>query len=225
MSRKDKLEAGLEDLFSKSEEEVSEVEPQNPIEPPVEVELVESEALEAETGAASTEEASTKEVELAVSLKPEDVVQEEASAEASSVEASAEASASEASASEASIIEGVEPVVSLEPEDVAQEEVPPGLQEAEARAAKPKRDVEAVREVQLVAFVLANEAYGVDIAAVDQIIELSPITVVPHTPAYIAGLTNLRGTVLPVVDLRRRFGLPIKESTQESHYRGKPGRQ
>ena len=66
-------------------------------------------------------------------------------------------------------------------------------------------------EHQLVVFDLANEHYGVDIAAVESIIKMQPVTVVPHTPAFVEGVTNLRGEVLPVIDLRKRFGLPIDQ--------------
>jgi purine-binding chemotaxis protein CheW len=62
-------------------------------------------------------------------------------------------------------------------------------------------------ENQLVVFELANEHYGVDIAAVESIIKMQPITVVPHAPAFVEGVTNLRGKVLPVIDLHKRFGL------------------
>jgi purine-binding chemotaxis protein CheW len=71
-------------------------------------------------------------------------------------------------------------------------------------------------ESQLVVFDLANEHYGVDIGAVESIIKLQPITAVPHAPRFVEGITNLRGTVLPVIDLRKRFGLPIKEATRET---------
>ncbi|HNT76916.1 MAG TPA: chemotaxis protein CheW [Anaerolineae bacterium] len=71
-------------------------------------------------------------------------------------------------------------------------------------------------ERQLVVLMLADEWYGVDIAAVEQIIELQRITPVPHTLPYIAGLINLRGAVLPVLDLRRRLGLPLSEPTRET---------
>jgi purine-binding chemotaxis protein CheW len=67
-------------------------------------------------------------------------------------------------------------------------------------------------EHQLVVFDLANEHYEVDIAAVESIIKMQPITVVPHTPAFVEGVTNLRGEVLPVIDLRKRFGLPIDQA-------------
>jgi len=71
-------------------------------------------------------------------------------------------------------------------------------------------------ENQLVVFDLANEHYGVDIAAVESIIKLQPITFVPHAPSFVEGVTNLRGAVLPVIDLRKRFGLPAEEATKET---------
>jgi purine-binding chemotaxis protein CheW len=71
-------------------------------------------------------------------------------------------------------------------------------------------------EHQLVVFELANECYGVDIAAVESIIKMQTITVVPHAPAFVEGVTNLRGSVLPVVDLRKRFGLPSVENNRNT---------
>jgi purine-binding chemotaxis protein CheW len=71
-------------------------------------------------------------------------------------------------------------------------------------------------EKQLVILDLANEYYGVDISAVDSIIEMQPITVVPRAPAFVEGVTNLRGVVLPVLDLRKRFGLPAAEQTKKT---------
>lgn len=62
-------------------------------------------------------------------------------------------------------------------------------------------------ELQLVVFGLADEAYGVDINTVESIIKLQEITKVPHAPDFVEGVTNLRGSVLPVIDLRMRFGL------------------
>jgi purine-binding chemotaxis protein CheW len=71
-------------------------------------------------------------------------------------------------------------------------------------------------ENQLVVFNLANENYGVDIAAVDGIVKMQPITAVPHAPGFVEGVTNLRGEVLPVIDLRKRFGLPQGEITKDT---------
>jgi purine-binding chemotaxis protein CheW len=71
-------------------------------------------------------------------------------------------------------------------------------------------------EHQNVVFKLANEFYGVDIAAVQGIIKLQPITAVPRAPACVEGVTNLRGKVLPVLDLHKRFGLPAEAATADS---------
>ncbi len=71
-------------------------------------------------------------------------------------------------------------------------------------------------EHQLVVFELANEQYGVDIAMVEGIIKMQPITVVPQAPSFVEGVTNLRGSVLPVIDLRKRFNLPQEEATKNS---------
>jgi len=71
-------------------------------------------------------------------------------------------------------------------------------------------------EDQLVVFMLAKEHYGVRIAVVESIIKLQPITAVPCSPAFVEGVTNLRGRVLPVIDLRKRFNLPAEESTRDT---------
>lgn len=71
-------------------------------------------------------------------------------------------------------------------------------------------------EHQLVVFELANELYGIHIAMVESIIKVQAITQLPQTPAYVKGVTNLRGTVLPVVDLRIRFGLEAQTETRQT---------
>ncbi len=71
-------------------------------------------------------------------------------------------------------------------------------------------------ENQLVVFDLAREHYGVDISAVEGIIKMQAITAVPRAPAFVEGVTNLRGKVLPVIDLRRRFGLPQEDATKDT---------
>ena len=63
-------------------------------------------------------------------------------------------------------------------------------------------------ERQVVALHLGDEVYGVDIAAINTVLTLPAITPVPKTAPHVAGVINLRGRVLPVVDLRTRFGLP-----------------
>lgn len=62
-------------------------------------------------------------------------------------------------------------------------------------------------EVQLVVFKLGREEYGVSILQVQEIKKMTDITRVPHTPEYVKGVINLRGSVLPVIDLQKRLGL------------------
>jgi purine-binding chemotaxis protein CheW len=69
---------------------------------------------------------------------------------------------------------------------------------------------------QVVVFELGSEEYAVNISSVESIIKMQSITKMPHAPSYIEGVTNLRGRVLPVVDLRRRFGMPPQESTKNN---------
>ncbi len=69
---------------------------------------------------------------------------------------------------------------------------------------------------QLVIFQLANEYYGVDIGAVSTIIRMQDLTAVPQTPNYVKGVINLRGNIIPVIDLRKRFCLIQEETTKSS---------
>ncbi|MBF0462039.1 MAG: purine-binding chemotaxis protein CheW [Magnetococcales bacterium] len=61
--------------------------------------------------------------------------------------------------------------------------------------------------IQLVTFLLGTEKYGMDVLQVQEIIRYSEPTPVPNLPDFIRGVTNLRGTILPVLDLRKRFGM------------------
>lgn len=71
-------------------------------------------------------------------------------------------------------------------------------------------------EQQIVIFELAAENYGVDIAAVESIIKIQIVTKVPNAPSFVEGVTNLRGKVLPIIDLRKRFNLPLKEANKDT---------
>ena len=71
-------------------------------------------------------------------------------------------------------------------------------------------------EKQLVVFELSNEFYGVDISVVESIIKMQSITQLPQTPDYVMGVTNLRGSVLPVINLRTRFGMEEREDTRKT---------
>jgi purine-binding chemotaxis protein CheW len=65
-------------------------------------------------------------------------------------------------------------------------------------------------------FFLAGEEYGIEILSVHEIIGMMPITSVPGTPDYICGIINLRGKIIPIVDLRRKFGMESKAQTSET---------
>jgi purine-binding chemotaxis protein CheW len=64
---------------------------------------------------------------------------------------------------------------------------------------------------QYLTFMLAGEEYGVDILRVQEIKGWDKVTRIPHTPDYVLGVINLRGAVVPILDLRRRFGLETIE--------------
>ncbi len=65
--------------------------------------------------------------------------------------------------------------------------------------------------LQLVSFKLGGEEFGVDIMQVQEIIRMQNITAVPNAPDFVEGVINLRGRVIPIIDLRKRFGLEGKE--------------
>lgn len=65
-------------------------------------------------------------------------------------------------------------------------------------------------------FRLSDEEYGLEILKVQEIIQMQAITRVPRTPAYVRGVINLRGKVIPVVDLRLKFGLDSIEDTDRT---------
>jgi purine-binding chemotaxis protein CheW len=76
--------------------------------------------------------------------------------------------------------------------------------------------VEPVKGGKFLTFFLAGEEYGIEILKVHEIIGVMPITRVPRTPEVVRGVINLRGKVIPIVDLRRRFGLEPAEETEET---------
>ncbi|MBI2568071.1 MAG: purine-binding chemotaxis protein CheW [Candidatus Schekmanbacteria bacterium] len=65
-------------------------------------------------------------------------------------------------------------------------------------------------------FVLGGESYAVQILKVQEIIQMMPVTRVPRTPPFVRGVINLRGKVIPVIDLRRRFELADREDTDRT---------
>lgn len=67
---------------------------------------------------------------------------------------------------------------------------------------------------QIVVFELANETYGVAISEVYEIIRMVEVTRIPKTQHFLEGVINLRGRIIPVIDLRKRFGLESEEKEQ-----------
>src|ERR1035437_4595693 len=65
-------------------------------------------------------------------------------------------------------------------------------------------------------FTLHDESYGIDVLKVREIIRLTTITVVPQLPAYVRGVINLRGKIIPVMDLRLKFGFAEAASTEQT---------
>jgi len=86
-------------------------------------------------------------------------------------------------------------------------------------AAKMTNEAEtstAEREGKYLTFSLAEEEYGIGILKVKEIIGVMPITTVPRTPSFIKGVINLRGKVIPVVDLRLKFGMEETDYTERT---------
>jgi purine-binding chemotaxis protein CheW len=71
-------------------------------------------------------------------------------------------------------------------------------------------------ETQIVVFELGSEHFGVSIGQVESIIKMQTITKLPHTSNFVEGVTNLRGKVLPVINLRTRFRLPAQQADKNS---------
>jgi len=74
----------------------------------------------------------------------------------------------------------------------------------------------AERDGKYLTFTLADEEYGIGILKIKEIIGLMQITTVPQTPEFIKGVINLRGKVIPVVDLRLRFGMDSMDYTERT---------
>jgi purine-binding chemotaxis protein CheW len=91
-----------------------------------------------------------------------------------------------------------------------------------ATVAKTGQEAHGVNQVRVLqggkflTFLMANEKYGLEILKVREIMGMMDVTTVPTTPAFVRGVINLRGKVIPVVDLRLKFGLEAKEDTQRT---------
>jgi purine-binding chemotaxis protein CheW len=72
--------------------------------------------------------------------------------------------------------------------------------------------------VQLVGFIVGEEEFAIPILSIQEIIKPISCTRVPQIPSYILGVFNLRGSVIPLIDLRARFGLTIQKHTEETRF-------
>ncbi|MBW1739582.1 MAG: purine-binding chemotaxis protein CheW [Deltaproteobacteria bacterium] len=88
----------------------------------------------------------------------------------------------------------------------------PELQEGGDRASEMGRG----KEGKYLTFTLAKEEYGIGILKVKEIIGMMPITSIPQTPEFVKGVVNLRGKVIPVVDLRLKFGIEEMAYTERT---------
>src|SRR5690625_7206472 len=70
--------------------------------------------------------------------------------------------------------------------------------------------------IQMVSFVIEGEEFGVDILKVQEIIRLVEITRVPNAPSFVEGVINLRGRIIPVIDLRERFSFDPQEADKDT---------
>ena len=82
---------------------------------------------------------------------------------------------------------------------------------AETKDIKAASQGKSEELLQLVSFKIGGEEFGVDILKVQEINRMLQVTRVPNAPEYVDGVINLRGKVIPIIDLRRRFGMERKE--------------
>ncbi|MGB0908753.1 MAG: chemotaxis protein CheW [Nitrospirales bacterium] len=90
-----------------------------------------------------------------------------------------------------------------------------GLQSEESMTID-QLDEEVGTVLQLVSFHVGEEEFAIDILGVQEIIRMVELTPVPNAPYFVEGVINLRGKVIPILDLRSRFGLPSADRTKET---------
>ncbi|MCK6439408.1 MAG: chemotaxis protein CheW [Planctomycetes bacterium] len=81
---------------------------------------------------------------------------------------------------------------------------------------KPQEQASRDEILQLVTFRLSDEEFGVDIHALQEIIRMMPVTRVPKAPSFVEGVVNLRGQVIPIIDLRKRIGMDAGDKNDKA---------
>lgn len=84
------------------------------------------------------------------------------------------------------------------------------------KSKQPAVEMESV--VQLVGFIVGSEEFAVPILSIQEIIKPLEYTRVPGTPAYVLGVFNLRGNVIPLINLRVKFGLSVEKQNEDTRY-------
>jgi purine-binding chemotaxis protein CheW len=78
--------------------------------------------------------------------------------------------------------------------------------------------VATFKEQQLVSFMLGHEEFAVDILNIQSINRIVEMTKIPNSPSYVEGIINLRGKIIPIIDLRRRLNMKVEEHNKETRF-------
>lgn len=90
------------------------------------------------------------------------------------------------------------------------------LQKQQKQISEPEKIIDDV--VQLVGFIIGNEEYAIPILSIQEIIKPIEYTRVPQVPDYVLGVFNLRGDVIPLIDLRKKFNLESAKQSEDTRY-------
>jgi len=198
--RKEKIKAGLDGLFSQPA--AKKPAPQTETPPANEPSPLEPEPLENEPAEVDEPVAAVAPVEVAEPVETDEPVE---------IEAAVAPPAKPAPVVEAD--PGPKPAMPVPDE-------PPPAQKPAPAPASPRPVIKKTngasgytghsfgQEEQVVVFTIDDEYYAVDIAVVESIIKMQEITAIPNAPVYVEGVINLRGSVLPIIDLRTRLEIP-----------------
>ena len=89
--------------------------------------------------------------------------------------------------------------------------MPENVQEVQQQVIPKQAVIEDTTKDKFLTFIIDNEEYGIEIAKIREIISICKITKVPESPGYVEGIINLRGDIVPVINVRNRFSKPWKE--------------
>jgi purine-binding chemotaxis protein CheW len=231
MNKKSKIKTTLDSLFTGGKIKPEDAKPESPLntESHKTIPVAKVEDPAPPTKAAPVRQETQKPVEKVKSketAKPEEVteikgIKKPVVTEKSPAIAQTKDTAAEEMQSKSSLTAGINQTTVQTSKPIAVEENPSALQvkATEVIAATPMNELDKQRvadldnDEHLVIFSLGKELYGVTIHSVESIIKIQAITEVPKTASYVLGVTNLRGTVVPVLDLRKRFNLQFTDTT------------